>query len=79
MPEMLKSDVFEGQSLVYIRQLDATEASGLLPPDALMDVDDPGDLFILTSAEGQHLAIVEGREAAFAAALAHDLSPHSVH
>jgi hypothetical protein len=79
MPEMLKSDVFEGQSLVYIRQLDVTEASGLLPPDALMDVDDPSDLFILTSAEGQHLAIVEGRDAAFAAALAHDLSPLSVH
>jgi hypothetical protein len=51
----------------------------MLPPDALADVSDPDDLFVVASADGQSLAIVEGREAAFAAALAHDLSPLSVH
>jgi hypothetical protein len=42
-------------------------------------VADPEDLFVVASADGQRLAIVEGREAAFAAALANDLSPLSVH
>ncbi len=79
MPGMLKTDALEGESFVYIRHLDPAEARGLLPPDALLDVDNPEDLFMLISAEGQHLAIVEGRDAAFAAALAHDLRPLSVH
>lgn len=75
----LKTNPFESESFVYIRHLDMGEVSGFLPPDALADVDDPEDLFIVASADGQRLAIVEGREAAFAAALANDLSPLSVH
>ncbi|MBU3920331.1 DUF1150 family protein [Hyphomonas sp.] len=75
----LKSTAFEGNSLVYIRHLDDGEIRSLLPPDALDDVSDPEDLFVVASADGQRLAIVEGREAAFAAALANDLRPHSVH
>jgi hypothetical protein len=74
-----KPNPFEGQSFVYIRHLEDSEARGLLPPDALADIGDLDDLFVVASADGQRLAIVEGREAAFAAALAHDLSPLSVH
>lgn len=70
---------FETDSFVYIRHMDAGEVTGLLPPDALADIDDPEDLFIVSSHDGQRLAIVEGREAAFAACHANDLRPLSVH
>jgi len=33
----------------------------------------------VASADGVHLAVVQGREAAFAAARSHDLKPLSVH
>ncbi|MBI1253702.1 MAG: DUF1150 family protein [Hyphomonas sp.] len=75
----LKPTSPEGNSFVYIRHLDDGELRSLLPPEALEDVADPEDLFVVASADGQRLAIVEGREAAFAAALANDLSPLSVH
>jgi hypothetical protein len=74
-----KSNSLEGNTFVYIRHLEDGEIRSLLPPDALDDVTDPDDLFVVASADGQRLAIVEGREAAFAAALAHDLNPLSVH
>lgn len=75
----LKSTSLEGNSLVYIRHLDDGEIRSLLPPEVLDDVADTDDLFVVASADGQRLAIVEGREAAFAAALANDLNPLSVH
>ncbi len=75
----LKTTTSEGDTFVYIRHLDDGEIRSLLPPEALDDVTDPDDLFVVASADGQRLAIVEGREAAFAAALANDLSPLSVH
>ncbi|MCU0730144.1 MAG: DUF1150 domain-containing protein [Hyphomonas sp.] len=75
----LKSTTLEGNTFVYIRHLDDGEIRSLLPPEALADVDDIEDLFVVASADGQRLAIVEGRDAAFAAALANDLNPLSVH
>ncbi len=77
--EARRSDLFETGTLVYVRHMQAGELTGLIPPDALDAVSDPGDLFVVSSADGQRLAIVEGREAAFAACRAHDLSPLSVH
>lgn len=79
MTTPIETDLFEKEALVYIRQMDVGEVSGLLPPDALADVDDPDDLFMVFSADGQRLAIVEGRDAAFAACHANDLRPLSVH
>lgn len=79
MTTEIKTDLFEKEALVYIRQMDMGEVSGLLPPDALADIDDPDDLFMVFSADGQRLAIVEGRDAAFAACHANDLHPLSVH
>jgi len=69
----------EGTPFVYIRHLDDGEIRSLLPPEALDEVGDIDDLFVVASADGQRLAIVEGRDAAFAAALANDLKPLSVH
>ncbi|MFN4185773.1 MAG: DUF1150 family protein [Hyphomonas sp.] len=79
MTTEIKTDLFEKEALVYIRQMAVSEVSGLLPPDALAAIDDPDDLFIVSSADGERLAIVEGRAAAFAACHANDLHPLSVH
>ena len=72
-------DPFERDAFVYIRHLDAGEVETMLPPNALEQIAHPDDLFVVSSADGVRLAVVEGREAAFAAARAHDLRPLSVH
>jgi len=69
----------QADAIVYIRHLAAGEVNDLVPANALEGVGHPEDLFLVSSAEGQTLAIVEGRDAAFAAARLHDLTPVSVH
>ena len=69
----------EPEPIVYIRHLGADEVTELVPANALEGIARPEDLFMVASADGQQLAIVEGREAAFAAARLHDLTPVSVH
>ena len=77
--ENAKADPFAAETLVYIRHLQAAEVNELLPPNLLQEINDADELYAVLSGEGVQLAIVEGREAAFAAALAHDLQPMSVH
>lgn len=67
------------ENLVYVRRLALEEARSIVPADMFDSLSTPDDLFSVHSADGQRLAIVEGREAAFAAARAHDLRPRSVH
>ena len=67
------------QNLVYVRRLDLEEARRIVPAEAFEAISEPEDLFSVHDADGQRLAIVEGREAAFATARAHDLRPRSVH
>ena len=67
------------ENLVYVRRLALEEAQRIVPAEALKDILQPDDLFSVHASDGQRLAIVEGREAAFAAARAHDLRPRSVH
>lgn len=69
----------EAEPIVYIRHLGTDEVRDLVPANALEGIGHPDDLFMVSSAEGQQLAIVEGRDAAFAAARLHDLTPVSVH
>ncbi len=69
----------DGDKLVYIRRLALDEARSLVPEDALAELDSLDDLFSVHTADGQRVAIVEGRDAAFAAARAYDLKPRSVH
>ena len=64
--------------LAYVRVIADAELADL-PCEALEAVSDPASLYVLTSAEGEKLAIIEGREQAFAAATAHQLVPVSVH
>ena len=79
MTTELKTNPFESDAFVYIRHLDADELQSLLPANEVNQINDPDELFVVLSADGVRLAVVEGREAAFAAALANDLKPLSVH
>ncbi|MEO1475092.1 MAG: DUF1150 family protein [Pseudomonadota bacterium] len=70
---------FDGDKIVYIRRLSAGEASELVPADDLHELGSADELFSVHNSDGDRLAIVEGRDAAFAAARAYDLRPRSVH
>lgn len=70
--------LFSAKDLVYIRRM-AEKDLDALPPEALDTVEDREALFILANGEGQQLAIIEGRDAAFAAARAYEMKPVSVH
>lgn len=67
------------QNLVYVRKLALEEARKIVPADTFEILAAPENLFSVHSSNGERLAIVEGREAAFAAARAYDLRPRSVH
>ena len=58
----LKTNPFESDAFVYIRHLDAGELSGILPANAIDQIDEPDDLFVVASADGVRLAVVQGRE-----------------
>ncbi len=70
--------LFSAKDLVYVRRIAENELEGL-PQEALETVHDRDSLFVLANGEGEQLAIVEGRDAAFAAARAHEMRPVSVH
>jgi len=82
----MKTEVYESsasnagnENLVYVRRLARDEARRIVPADKYESITEPDDLFSVHASDGQRLAVVEGREAAFAAARAHDLRPRSVH
>ncbi len=66
-------------NLVYVRRIAIEEARRVVPAEAFEHIQMPEDLFSVHTSDGQRLAIIEGRDAAFAAARAHDLRPRSVH
>ncbi|MCI4645163.1 MAG: DUF1150 domain-containing protein [Hyphomonadaceae bacterium] len=70
---------FDMRGLVYVRPIALDELQRILPPNALDQLDTTDDLFAVYNSDGERLAIVEGREAAFAAARAHQLTPTSLH
>ncbi|MEL7482217.1 MAG: DUF1150 family protein [Pseudomonadota bacterium] len=65
--------------IVYVRRLALDEAKALVSQNELDGIESPDELFSVHSADGIRLAIVEGRDAAFAAARAYDFKPRSVH
>ena len=67
------------KNLVYVRRLASDEARRIVPADKLDEISSVDDLFSVHASNGDRLAVVEGRDAAFAAARAHDLRPRSVH
>lgn len=64
--------------VAYIRAIEMTEID-TLPSDALAQISDVAELFVLTNGEGRKLAIIEGRDAAIKAAEMNSLTPMSVH
>lgn len=71
--------LFEAEALVYIRPVASAELTNLLPANAMDRIQHTDDLFVVLTAEGERLAIVEGRDEAFKTAIAHNLKPVSVH
>jgi hypothetical protein len=70
--------LFLAKDLVYVRRI-AEDELAELTPEALDAVGDTDSLFVLANGDGLQLAIIEGRDAAFAAARAHEMRPVSVH
>lgn len=75
----IEPGLFAAENLVYVRRIAAEEVREILPANALEDLSEMDDVFALHSDDGTRVAIVEGREAAFAAARMHELNPVSVH
>ncbi|MDP8916329.1 MAG: DUF1150 domain-containing protein [Pseudomonadota bacterium] len=67
--------------LVYVREVSLAEVLASTPVDAVegieFDADQP--LYAVHGADGARLAVVTDRDTAFAAALAHELTPVAVH
>lgn len=82
-PRMTKED-FKGlgaPSLVYVREISAGDivADAPLTDEAGLTLDPDRILYAVHSADGERLAVMLDRETAFAAAVAHELAPVSVH
>jgi hypothetical protein len=82
-PIMTKED-FAGlgaPDLVYVREITAADVIADTPlEDARGLVIDPSQtLYAVHGADGERLAVMIDRETAFAAAVAHELAPVSVH
>lgn len=81
-PMMMTKEDFAGlgaPDLVYVRPV---KASDLLVDAGDMhglDVDPDQALYAVHSADGERLAVMLDRDTAFAAAVAHELAPVSVH
>lgn len=70
-----------GPDLVYVRPIKAREIVGSTPvqSDDGIVIDPDQTLYGLYRADGARLAIMTDRDAAIAAAMAHELAPVSVH
>ncbi|MEY4556617.1 MAG: hypothetical protein RL093_1736 [Pseudomonadota bacterium] len=67
--------------LVYVREIRASDVMADVDVAAARDlvVDPEATLYAVHGADGERLAVMMDRETAFAAAVAHELEPVSVH
>ena len=67
--------------LVYVREIKAREILAGTPVASVkgFEIDPDQTLYAVHSADGARLAVLIDREQAFAAAVAHELAPVSVH
>ena len=84
MTPMMTNKDFAGlgaPNLVYVREITAADVMADAPlEDAKGLVIDPDQtLYAVHGADGERLAVMMDRETAFAAAVAHELAPVSVH
>lgn len=62
-------------AIVYIREVAAAD----LPKEVLDQLQGATHIFSVNRADGERVALVSGRDLAFAVARQHDLAPVSVH
>lgn len=84
MVPILTADAFAALGapyLVYVRPVKAGEVMSSVSPDVIEELAlEPGKiLYAVHRADGERLAVLTDREAAFDAALAHEFAPVSVH
>ena len=70
-----------GPELVYVRPVKAAEIMGNAPTEALesFDLEPDQTLYAVHRADGARLAVLVDKESAYAAAVANELAPVSVH
>ena len=68
-------------ALVYVKRISADEILEHAPAEALQafELAPDQDLYAVHGANGQRLAVLADRDQAYAAALAHEMIPVSVH
>ena len=83
-PMTMTQDDFRGlgaPDLVYVREIRAADilADTPIPEARGLSIDPETTLYAVHGADGERLAVMMDRETAFAAAVAHELEPVSVH
>lgn len=83
-PMMMTKEDFRGlgaPDLVYVREIPAADVlADVISSEAKgLKIDPHATLFAVHAADGERLAVMMDRETAFAAAVAHELEPVSVH
>ena len=82
-PTRMTKEDFAGlgaPDLVYVREITAADVLLDVQTDVHgVEIDPEQTLYAVHSADGERLAVMLDRETAFAAAVAHELAPVSVH
>ncbi|NJC41127.1 hypothetical protein GGQ87_001385 [Brevundimonas alba] len=83
-PTMMTKEDLRGlgaPDLVYVREIRAADIleDAPLPEVKGLSIDPETTLYAVHGADGERLAVMMDRETAFAAAVAHELEPVSVH
>lgn len=83
-PISMTQEDFKGlgaPDLVYVREIRAADvlADTPIPEAKALALDPETPLYAVHGADGERLAVMMDRETAFAAAVAHELEPVSVH
>ena len=83
MTPILSTEAFAAlgaPDLDYVRPVKAAEILASVPAQtATLELDPEQTLYAVHRADGERLAVLTDRDAAMAAALAHELAPVSVH
>ena len=81
-PMMMSKEDFAGlgaPDLVYVRQVKASDLLADAADAQDLEIDIDQTLYAVHGADGERLAVMLDRDTAFAAAVAHELAPVSVH
>ena len=81
-PMMMTKEDFKGLGApdrVYVRPVKASDLMADAGEMQDLEIDPEQSLYAVHSADGERLAVMVDRDTAFAAAVAHELAPVSVH